>query len=112
MLRAWNAKSLKLPGQALDATAYEYWQTSEYSDRDPFLYFDFHPRDFFAHWVDQFNRNKWIEAPGIRRLIEVSLNKIELLELYADISRRAAYCDDPEPAQMWRLIYGDKFPAT
>ncbi|MEW6861050.1 hypothetical protein QEV69_02515 [Trueperella pyogenes] len=114
MLRTWNAHSLKLPGQALDAMAYEYWQTSEYSDRDPFLYFHLHTRDFFSHWVNQFNQNGWIEAPGSHRCIEVSLNKIELelIELYADISRRAAYRDNPEPAQIWRLIYGDKFPAA
>lgn len=114
MLRTWNAQSLKLPGQALDAMAYEYWQTSEYSDREPFLYFDFHTSDFFSHWVDQFNRNGWIEAPGSGRRIEVSLNRagLELLEHYADISCRAVYCDDPERAQMWRMVYGDKFPAA
>jgi len=114
MLRAWNAKSLKLPGQALDVMAYKYWQTSEYSDEEPFWYFDLHTRHFFAYWVDQFNHNGRIEAPGSHKHIEVSLNnkELELLECYARLSRNAIYCHDPEPAQIWRSIFGDKFPAA
>lgn len=115
MLRAWNIKSdLQLPGQAIDAMAYEYWLTSENADKDPFLYFDWHTRDFFAYWVSEFNRNGWIEAPGSRRRIDVRFNRteLELLKIYADASRSAARTDNPDAVSTWRLIYGDKFPES
>lgn len=116
MLRASTLKrSLNLPGQAIDAMAYEYWQQADYSNETPFLYFDRHSRDFFTYWVDRFRRKRLIEAPGSHREIEVSLceSELELLEQCAEISRLACVLTNtPGSVTGWRAIYGDEFPAS
>ena len=117
MLRAWNAKSLlKLQGQVIDAMAYEYWQTNEYSNNTPYLYFDWHTRDFFAYWYNQFQHksNRQIVAPGSHRHIEVSITEPELeqLKIYKDIGIKAVHANTLEAPKFWRLIYGDKFPSA
>lgn len=117
MLRAWNQEFCSvLSGQAIDAMAYEYWQTSKWADESPFLYFDWHIRDFFAYWADEFNRGGVVVAPGTRRCIEISDmgQNVEFFNTLRGIAKEAAECsyESESGSKYWRLIFGDRFPAS
>lgn len=113
MLRAWNLEhDFGLQGQAIDAMAFGYWNQSPYAEKAPFLYFDWHTRDFFTYWVNRFRQGGYVEAPGSRRAINVPMdqNKLSWFNVFARASEAAASADSAEAAEIWRLIYGAKFP--
>lgn len=115
MLRAWNRKyHSPLSGQAIDAMAYEFWEASDWSERLPFVYFDWHIRDFFSYWVQEFRRGGVVIAPGSRRQIlisELGMN-VEFLQTMRDIAEKAIEYADQSSNDFWRLIFGGQFPAA
>lgn len=115
MLRAWNREhSSWLSGEAIDAMAYEYWETSNWADEAPFLYFDFHTRDFFEYWARKFDRGGTVRAQGTNRLIQVSgaVEKVGFLTKIHEIAETAIKYEKTDPSGFWRIIYGDQFPKT
>lgn len=113
MLRAWNNKfHSPLSGQAIDAMACEYWDTSYWSGKPPFTYFDWHVRDFFSYWIQQFNQGGVVVAPGSFRRIPVSDFAMNISFLQ-DLHRTAecAIASEDQADEFWRLIFGAKFPA-
>lgn len=115
MLRAWSLPKRLFSGQALDAMAFEYWAQSRWAANSPYSYFDWHTRDFFEYWANQFSRGGVVLAPGTHRLIATSETQhlAELLEIYADAARSASSATDLDAALVfWRLIYHDRFPTS
>jgi hypothetical protein len=115
MLREWNKQSQYFSGQALDAMAFEYWEQSQWADNPPYLYFDWHTRDFFEYWKNEFARGGVVVAPGTHRRIDAlaSPPMVDLLSLYVDAPKAAIGATDTYTAtEFWRLIYHDRFPKS
>ena len=115
MLRAFNKKYRSpLSGQAIDAMAYEYWDFSSWSEKLPYTYFDWHVRDFFAYWKNEFSRGGVVLAPGSQRHIQVSdlATNIELFNTFHDIAQSAIKYENQGNTEFWRLIFGEKFPES
>ena len=115
MLRAWNKQGQYFSGQALDAMAFEYWEQSQWADNLPYLYFDWHTRDFFEYWKNEFARGGVVVAPGTRRRIDTFAPPpmVDLLALYADNAKTAIDATDTcQATEFWRLIFDDRFPKS
>lgn len=115
MLRAWNKQGQYFSGQALDAMAFEYWEQSQWADNLPYLYFDWHTRDFFEYWKNEFARGGVVVAPGTRRRIDTFAPPpmVDLLALYADNAKTAIDATDIcQATEFWRLIFDDRFPKS
>jgi hypothetical protein len=115
MLRAWNSPQHYFRGQALDAMAFEYWKYSQYADKLPYLYFDWHTRDFFEYWKNEFSNGGVVLAPGTHRRIKVDTqpSMLRFFELYTDIAKKAiTYAETSEATEFWRIIYHDQFPGA
>lgn len=115
MLRAWNTEDQNFSGQALDAMAAEYWEESQWSSSAPYLHFDRHTRDFFEYWANEFARGGGVLAPGTRRRIDVFSPPpiVELLRIYAESAQSAINSGNAGvAAEIWRFIYGDRFPKS
>lgn len=114
MMRSWReANDITISGELIDSIAYDFYSNASYTDKDPFIYFDWLTRDFFKYL--SVNTHKTWHTPGTYRTLEIVypyLTKSKADEAY-NKSLEAINHGDAFPTlakEKWREIYGYKFP--
>lgn len=119
MLRCWREQhQLDISGELLDTFVYEFYLTANYTDEEPYLYFDFLTRDFFNYLSNNILHQYW-SAPGGGRQIELDNKLREKIKRNADEMKEYAYqaihnngydeMDSKLAKLSWERIYGRKF---
>lgn len=115
MIRAWNSNHLVLmSGILIDTIAYQFIQDYQYADKS-YMFYDWMSRDFFKYLLDNSDKAYWLKPGSNERVYkkygfksdaEKAYNKC--LEALEDYNKDYAYSWH----QVWREIYGTKFPES
>lgn len=115
MIRVWNSNHLVLmSGILIDTIAYRFIQDYQYADKS-YTFYDWMSRDFFKYLLDNSDKAYWLKPGSNERVYkkygfksdaEKAYNKC--LEALEDYNKDYAYSWH----QVWREIYGTKFPES
>ena len=70
MIRSWReANNITISGELIDSIVYDFYSNNSYTNKDPFIYFDWLTRDFFKY-LSVNTHKKWY-TPGTYRTLEI-----------------------------------------
>lgn len=113
MIRSWReANNITISGELIDSIVYDFYSNNSYTNKDPFIYFDWLTRDFFKY-LSVNTHKKWY-TPGTYRTLEIKYPHIteDKAEEAYNKSLEAIKDEVQYPnlaKKTWREIYGNKF---
>lgn len=113
MVRSWReANNITISGELIDSIVYDFYSNNSYTNKDPFIYFDWLTRDFFKY-LSVNTHKKWY-TPGTYRTLEIKYPHITEDKAEESYNKSLEAIKDeiqyPNLAKKtWREIYGNKF---
>ena len=113
MARAWKKKNnVDICGILIDVLSYNFISSWEYKDKS-FLYYDWMSRDFFKYLSDEpMHQTRWKVMGRNRYIIWYGFFQNKAREAYDNAKKAIDFATErPIVANnIWREIYGSKFP--